>query len=169
VLANGQCTAARRAPFLAAGGYAAAASHMTDDVALARALVADGRRVAFRDASPLLDVDMHASAAEVWRDWGRSIALADVTPKPLLAADVATVWLTMALPLLRRRRRDLPLLALRWAMAAAMRDSYAVRGPAYWLSPLADPATAVRLTWSALRPPRTWRGRVYGAGGRAPR
>jgi dolichol-phosphate mannosyltransferase len=38
---------------------------------------------------------------------------------------------------------------------------YERRGPPFWLSPLADPATALRLTVSAVRPSRTWRGRSY--------
>jgi dolichol-phosphate mannosyltransferase len=173
-IANGQCTAARREPFLAAGGYAHAAGYMTDDTALAKGLERRNWRIAFRDGSRLLDVDMHASAAEVWREWGRSIALADVTPRAALAADVAVLWLTMALPLARAAARrpqpqDLVLLAVRVAMLAATAPVYARRGPAYWLSPLADPLTAARVTWSALRPPRRWRGRVYAAGGRAPR
>jgi len=45
----------------------------------------------------------------------------------------------------------------------ALRGAYTRRGPAYWLSPLADPATAVRLTLSSLRQTRTWRGRTYAA------
>ena len=118
IVANGQCTAVRRAPFLAAGGYAPAAVHMTDDAALARALAAQGWRLQFRDASALLEVDMHASAGELWREWGRSIALADVTPAPRLAVDVAVVWLVLALPVLRTAARrptplDLGLLAVR--------------------------------------------------------
>ena len=45
--------------------------------------------------------------------------------------------------------------------SAALAGAYARRGVPFWLSPLADPATAVRLTLSALRPARTWRGRTY--------
>ncbi len=173
-MANGQCTAVRREAFLAAGGYAHAAGHMTDDTALAQGLAGQGWRIAFHDGSKLLDVDMHASAGEVWREWGRSIALADVTRKPALAADVAVLWLTMALPHVRAvsgrpGKLDLVLLAVRAAMLAATAPVYARRGPAYWLSPLADPLTAARVTWSALRPPRRWRGRVYAAGGTAAR
>ncbi len=168
IVANGQCTAARRQRLLAAGGYAASASHMTDDVAQARGLAAAGMRVAFRDASRLLDVKMHASAGEAWREWGRSIALADVSSPAERAGDVAVAWLTMALPVLRHRTPlDLGLLTIRAALLAALAASYTTRGAPYWLSPLADPLTAVRLTQSALRPPASWRGRTYDAGGRA--
>ena len=142
---------------------------MTDDAAQARALARAGWRVAFRDGGGLIDVDMHASAGETWREWGRSIALPGVTPPAWQALDVATVWLTLGLPPLRaltRRagRLDVALLVLRAAMTAALAPSYARRGAPYWLSPLADPAAAARLTWSAVRPARRWRGRTYGPG-----
>lgn len=166
VLSNGQVTAVRRAALLEAGGYALAASHMTDDAALARGLADAGWRVVFRDGTDLVDVRMYESAAETWREWGRSLALPDVTPAPWQAADLAVVWLTMGLPVLRTlagrpSRVDLALLAVRAALLGPLAGAYARRGVPYWLSPLADPATAVRLTLSALRPARTWRGRTY--------
>ena len=52
-----------RERLLAAGGYARAAGHMTDDAAQARALARRGWRVAFHDAGDLLEVDMHDSGA----------------------------------------------------------------------------------------------------------
>lgn len=173
-LANGQCTVTRRAPFLAAGGYAAAVGHLTDDAALVRSLERRGWRVAFADATRLVDVDMHDGAKDLWREWGRSIALADVESRWWLAADVALIWLALGLPMTRLlagrpRRRDAAWLGLRVAVMAPLGPAYSRRGPAFWLSPLADPATAARLTWSALRPPRRWRGREYAGGGRAGR
>ena len=41
----------RREALLAAGGYAEAAGHMTDDAAFARGLARRGWRVAFHDAA----------------------------------------------------------------------------------------------------------------------
>lgn len=166
ILSNGQCTAVRREPFLAAGGYAAALGHMTDDAALARALDARGWRIAFHDGAGLIEVKMHESAGEAWREWGRSLALADVEPAGWRIADTGVVWLAMALPVLRAlggraRALDWLLLAVRAAMLGALRGAYTRRGPAFWLSPVADPATAVRLTLSNLRQTRTWRGRTY--------
>jgi dolichol-phosphate mannosyltransferase len=167
LLANGQCTAVRRTALLAAGGYALAAGHMTDDAALARGLAARGWRVRFRDGADLITVDMHQSAREVWREWGRSIALPDVTSARWQAADLAMAWLVLALPpvrLLARRAGavDRVLLAVRWTLLLGLRRTYARRGAAFWLSPLADPLAVLRLTLSALRPPRRWRGREYG-------
>jgi dolichol-phosphate mannosyltransferase len=165
-IANGQVTAVERERLLEAGGYAAAAGHLTDDAALARALARAGWRVAFAAAPDLVEVRMFDSAAETWRGWGRSIALADVTPVPWRAADLAVVWLGMALPVLRLllgrpTRLDLALLGLRVALLGGLAGTYRRRGVPFWLSPLADPATAVRLTWSAVRPARSWRGRTY--------
>ena len=174
VLVNGQCLAFRRQALLDAGGLAPVAHHMTDDLALARHLAARGWRIAMRDVADLLDVDMHASPAELWREWGRSIAAADVTPAPRLAGDVALLWLVLALPVVRAlrgrpRRLDVALLAVRFALLGPLRRGYRTPGVEFWLSPLADPLTAARITWSALRPPRRWRGRVYGARGTAAR
>jgi dolichol-phosphate mannosyltransferase len=139
---------------------------MTDDAAFARGLTRRGWRIAFHDGGGLIEVDMHDSAAETWREWGRSIALPGVTSAPWLACDVAVVWLTLGLPWLRVLTRrgsplDLALVVLRLAMTGALAPAYARRGAPYWLSPLADPLAAARLTWSAVRPPRRWRGRAY--------
>ena len=167
VIANGQCHAVRREWFLAQGGHHLSVGFMTDDIALARALRARGHRVAFRDGADLLDVKMYDSVGEVWRGWGRSLSAADVLSRREIAGDLAVVWLVMALPVLRmlaRRgtRLDRALLALRWAMAAGTARAFDRRDAAYWLSPLADPLTAVRLTQAVVRPERTWRGRTYG-------
>jgi dolichol-phosphate mannosyltransferase len=172
LLINGQCTAVRRDALLSAGGYAHAAGHMTDDAAFARGLASRGWRVAFHDAGELLAVDMHASGGETWHEWGRSIALADVTSPLWRAFDVSVVWLTLGLPPLRlvlgrATRLDRALLALRWVMLLPLAPGYVRRGVPFWLSPLADPLAAARLTLSALRPKRRWRGRTYGAGGTA--
>lgn len=166
LLISGQCTAVRREALLEAGGYRAAAGHLTDDAAFARPLAAAGWRVVFRDAVELLAVEMHASTSQLWREWGRSLALTDVTSPRWRAADLAVVWLTMAAPplkLLARRAAPLDglLLLVRWGLLGGLARTYARRGAPFWLSPLADPATALRLTASVLRPARTWRGRTY--------
>lgn len=166
IMANGQCTVTRRAMLRAQGGYFPVAGHLTDDVALARHLATVGWRVGFLDVTGCFDVRMHASAAEVWRNWGRSLPLADVTSWPWKAADLAVIWLALALPLpriLARRgdRLDTALAAVRLGLLAATAGAYRHRGPAYWLSPLADVPTALRLTWGTLRPGTTWRGRTY--------
>ncbi|GGL19766.1 glycosyl transferase [Sphaerisporangium melleum] len=170
-VANGQCLAFRREAMLRADGFTKVRRHMTDDVALARTLASQGWRVGFLDAGGLLEVDMHESAADVWRQWGRSLPLADVTGPLWQAADLAVVWLAAALPVLRLAagrptRLDLALLAGRVLLARALRASYARPGPGVVLSALLDPAAAVRLTQATLRPVRTWRNRAYDGGHR---
>lgn len=174
LLSNGQCTAIRREPLLADGGYAEAAGHMTDDAAFARARARAGAHVVFLDGTDLIDVRMYESAAETWREWGRSIALPDVTSPARQAGDLALVWLTMGLPVLRlaaRRptRTDLVLLAVRGLLLVALRRAYRSPGPGFWLSPALDPLAALRLTLSALRPAREWRGRRYDDAATPPR
>ena len=172
-MANGQCLVVRRAALCAAGGWARVRGSLVEDVALARRLRADGARLAFADATDLLEVEPYASARETWDGWGRSLLAAEESAAGWLAADLAVLWLAMALPLplavLRRGRLDLALLALRLALLGALRRNYAPRGIAFWLSPLADLPVAARLTWSALRPGRTWRGRTYPVPRTAPR
>ncbi|TDD83514.1 glycosyltransferase [Actinomadura darangshiensis] len=167
LLVNGQCMAFRKAAMEEADAFARVRRHLTDDVALGRLLARDGWRVAFVDAGPLLEVDMHTSAADVWRQWGRSIALRDVTTPVRLAGDLAVVWLIAALPVLRLiagrpTPLDSALLGQRLLLSAALRGSYREPGPGLALSPLLDPVAAARLTLAALRPDRTWRGRTYG-------
>jgi dolichol-phosphate mannosyltransferase len=102
----------------------------------------------------------------VWREWGRSIALGDASGAASREADVLLVWLTLGLPPLqlatgRGGAVAAGLFGVRLLVSLALAPSSTVRGPAYWLSPLADPLAAIRLTVSATRRPRTWRGRTY--------
>jgi len=169
---NGQCLAVRAGALRAAGGWARVAGSLVEDVALARALRADGWRLRFVDAADLLEVRMYESAGETWRGWGRSLMAGEETSAAWLAADLAVIWLVMALPLPRlvlgRRPLDLALVVLRIALLAGLARSYRPRGAGFWLSPLADVAVAARLTASVLRPERTWRGRTYPATRTAP-
>jgi len=166
-MANGQCVVARRERLVALGGWALARGNMTEDAAMARAVRRAGGRVGFVDAAALLDVRMYESARETLREWSRSLLASDVTSPPWLAADLAVLWLCQALPLVQvlggRGGRVLPraLLALRLAVHGALRRSYARPRLAFWLAPLADVLVVARLTWTALRPARSWRGRTY--------
>ncbi|MEO5678416.1 MAG: glycosyltransferase, partial [Acidimicrobiales bacterium] len=168
-MANGQCLVARRPVLAGRGGFGAAAGHLTDDIALARTLAAGGASVGFLDGGRLVEVDMHDSAAEVWREWGRSLPMADATPPAQQAGDLAVVWLAQALPLPRLLAGrgtavDVALVALRLGLGAATAGSYRRPAPLTWAAPLADVPAAARLTWGAVRPVRRWRGRTYPAG-----
>lgn len=165
-VANGQCQAFRREQLLAAGGFTRVPDRMTDDIALARSLAADGWRIRFLDGADLLSVRMHASMGEVWREWGRSLSMEDVTSRTWQALDLLVVWLAMALPVWRVLARratplDTLLACVRLSLLAPLRRVYERRGLAFWLSPLADVIAAARLTLSTVRPIRTWRGRTY--------
>lgn len=166
-LANGQCMLMRRGALLDAGGFALAAANLTDDVALVRTLAGLGWRTALLDGAGVLDVRMHESAGEAYRDWGRSLPMPDATSPAWQAADLLVVWLAMALPPLRIAlgrgdRLDAALAAVRLGLVAAVAPAYRPPRRTFWLSPLADVAVAARLTWGTLRPGRSWRGRDYG-------
>ncbi len=166
VVVNGQCLLARRAGLAAAGGFAPVRAHLTDDIALARHLARRGWRIGFLDGRDLLDVDMHASVAEVWREWGRSLPMTDVSSPAGQAADLAVLGLTTALQLARLAAGrptalDAGLLALRVWLLAPLRRCYASPGPGLYLSPLADVAALIRMTEGTIRPVRSWRGRRY--------
>jgi len=165
-IANGQCTAFGRKALLDAGGFTPAAGHLTDDIALVRALVARGWRGALLDGTAVLRVRMHADALDAWAGWGRSLPMPDVTSAPTQAVDAITLLVAQALPLPRLLLGrgdvlDLGLLALRLGTLAGTARAYERADLPYWLSPLADPAAVGRVLWGALRPTRTWRGRTY--------
>ncbi len=167
-MANGQCLVARRDWLVASGGFSAAAGHLTDDIALVRAFAAAGARVGFLDGTAVLEVDMHDGVADVWREWGRSLPMADVTPGWRQFGDMALIWLCVALPLPRivlRRSTvvDWILLAVRAGLVVATAGAYRRPAPGTWAAPLLDVPAAARLTWAAVRPVRTWRGRTYAA------
>jgi dolichol-phosphate mannosyltransferase len=166
VVVNGQCLLARRAGLAAAGGFAPVRAHLTDDIALARALARRGWRIGFLDGRDLLDVDMHASVAEVWREWGRSLPMADVSSPAGQAGDLVVLGLATVLPLARLAAGrptalDVGLLVLRVSLLAALRRCYASPGAGLYLSPLADVAALIRMTGGTIRPVRSWRGRRY--------
>jgi dolichol-phosphate mannosyltransferase len=167
-IANGQCVLLPRERFLAIGGYERVRGNLTEDVALARSLARAGWAVGFCTAGELLEVEMYDSARATWRGWGRSIAAPDATRPAAQALDLAVLWLTLALPLVRALLRragaaDRVLLTVRWLLAAQLARGYRPLGPLPLLSPLADPLVAARVTKAALRPERTWRGRTYRA------
>jgi dolichol-phosphate mannosyltransferase len=167
-LANGQCQAFRRFAMQGVGGFALVKGSLVEDVALARTLAAEHWHVGFLDASGALVVQGYDTFEEAWKGWGRSLPLSEVTPWWETVADLGVVWLAQAGPLLRvlAGRGDLldvALLALRSGTLAGTAQSYDDPRLAYWLSPLADPLAAARLTQATVRPERRWRGRSYPA------
>ncbi len=186
LMANGQCFLARRETLLSVGGYASARASFCDDVTLARHLARAGHRVGFLDGSRLYDVVSYSSAAETWREWGRSLDLKDATTRWRQWGDVALLVVAQGTPapallglavaaLLGARWTASPaglalastsaaLLAMRVLLQVALAGSYERTGTAFWLSPLADPLAALRILLSTLTTRRRWRGREYGGG-----
>lgn len=168
-MASGQCMVVDRRRLLDAGGFHRVSDELVEDVALARHLAVDGHQVRFVDGSSVLGVEGYGSLASAWRGWGRSLDLAPVTATPWQLLDLAVVWAAMALPLPRLASRrgdavDVVALALRAGTLVGTGRAYRRRGPAFWLSPLADLAVAARITAGTLRPSRRWRGRSYERG-----
>jgi dolichol-phosphate mannosyltransferase len=173
LLANGQCFLVRRAVLLEHGGYAAARASFADDVFLARHYARRGVRCGFLDGSRLYRVRAYRSAREMWREWGRSIDLADTTTRSRQLFDVLFLMLVQAAPLLVLAWRvveplpwplvaiNLLLMSVRLSLVGAVAGSYETRGLPYALSWLADPAAVFRVAWSTFRRPVSWRGRAY--------
>jgi dolichol-phosphate mannosyltransferase len=179
LLANGQCFLARAATLADGDGYAPARGSFSDDVTLARSYATRGWRVGFLDGSRLYVVRSYTSLGQMWREWGRSIDLADsMTPARLLGDGLLLVfalglpWFVLAATLAggfavspNVARLLLlvngSLIAIRLALLAALAGSYERPGITFWLSPLADPLAVARVLWSSLKRPTAWRGRVY--------
>lgn len=165
-MANGQCTVVDRDRLVAAGGFGPVRDALLEDLAVARHLAASGHDVRFVDGTGVLDVTGYGSLLGAWRGWGRSLDLAPATSPPWQAFDLAVVWAALGLPVPRLLARrgdaiDVVALALRLGTLVGTARAYRRRGVAYWLSPLADPAVAARITIGTLRPSRRWRGRSY--------
>ena len=166
-MANGQCTATRRDPFLVRGGMSAVRGEVVEDVALARHLARSGWRVGFLDGADLLTVRMFESFGDTWRGWGRSLALPGVETTSRQIVDLAVIAVTQALPIPRLALGrgdvlDAALVAIRLGTLNGTRSAYERADVAYWLSPLADPLSAVAIARGIVRRRQTWRGRTYG-------
>jgi dolichol-phosphate mannosyltransferase len=180
LLANGQCFLSRASVLTEGGGYGPARASFSDDVTLARDYAARGWRVGFLDGSRLYVVRSYDSLAQMWREWGRSIDLGDSTTPLRKFYDGALLLLAQALPIpllvaiaagaaagASRLVVDalvgvnLALLLTRVLLLGALVKSYERPGPTFWLSPLADVPAVLRVLWSTVVRPRSWRGRTY--------
>lgn len=173
LLANGQCFLVRRDVLLAHGGYEPSRGSFADDVTLARHYAAAGVRCGFLDGRLLYRVRAYRSAREMWREWGRSVDLADVNSRSRQWIDLGMLLLVQAAPLpivVASLTTAIPkplvilnamLLAMRIAMLGALAPSYEQRGIPWYLNWLADIPAVFRVALSTLVRPVTWRGRVY--------
>jgi dolichol-phosphate mannosyltransferase len=173
LLANGQCFLVRRSVLLQHGGFEPARDSFADDVRLARHYARLGVRCAFLDGRLLYRVRSYRSAREMWREWGRSIDLADATSGVMQGFDLMLLLLTQALPLLMLALAvvvpippslvlvNLMLFCTRIGVLLSIARSYEQRGWPFFLSVLADPLAFLRVAWSTFKRPIVWRGRRY--------
>lgn len=186
-VANGQCQLMRRAVLERAGGYEIAAASYCDDVQVVRALGAAGARAGFLDGRELFDVLMYPTARSTWRAWPRSLNMRDATTPRWRVMDALVLLLAQALPLpvllavLAWELLGSPhlhaapvaliigvnvlLLTIRLLVLAAIARSFVPRGFSFWLSPLADPASALRVAGTMFTRSREWRGTAVPATG----
>lgn len=177
-MANGQCQLMRRAVLERAGGYGIAATSYCDDITIVRHLASRGARVGFLDGPELLDVVMYESGPATWRGWPRSLNMRDATSREWQWLDAAFLLLAQAMPLpvllalaivaglagapgpqlVALAAVNVALLSIRLLLSAATAHSFARRGAAYWLAPLADAAAVLRIIATMIERPREWRG-----------
>ena len=188
-MANGQCLLVRRAALQAAGGYGVASGSFCDDIRIVRHLGSNGARVGFLDGRRLFDVTMYRTGAETWRAWPRSLNVRDATSARWRLLDTIFLLLTMVLPLpvllaaalfaiggtpagasgagvTALLATNAALLGTRVLLLVALRPSFASAGWAFWSSPFADPAAALRVIQTTLERPREWRGAASMAHGK---
>jgi glycosyltransferase involved in cell wall biosynthesis len=94
--ANGQYILITREAYDAVGGHAAIAAEILEDVALARAVKASGRKMRFRYAADAVCTRMYRNYAQLRDGWTKNLALLFPNPGPL-AVQTLLWW---ALPLM---------------------------------------------------------------------
>ncbi len=187
VMANGQCFFCRRSQLVQVGGYTVARRSFCDDVTLARAIAAQGAKVAFLDGANVLKVRMYEGAAETWREWGRSLDLKDAASPSQVWGDWLLLLAVQGFPIpivllllsevISGSREPVVLTAfglnlllvlirvgLTFAIAPSCDRTDAKPAWLFWLSPLADPIAVLRIFLSSIQTPTRWRGRSYGEG-----
>jgi hypothetical protein len=163
---NGQCMVFRRADAVQGDWCVRVRGEIIEDVALVRALVADGRRVEMFDGTRLLTVQMFDGFYDTLRGWGRSISLSQVDRPLRQWLDLATTAFTLVAPLwLLVLGGATPVSALlllaRLGTLLGTTRTYERKGIGYWLSPLADIVAWLVVLRGVLAPSREWRGRKY--------
>lgn len=94
--ANGQYVLITRAAYEAVGGHAAVATTILEDVALACAVKASGRKIRFRYAAGAVRTRMYRNFAQLREGWTKNLAL--LFPNPgRLAARTLLLWLLWAI------------------------------------------------------------------------
>lgn len=93
--ANGQYILITREAYDAVGGHAAVATNILEDVALARAVKASGRKIYFRYAADAVRTRMYRNFRQLREGWTKNLAL--LFPNPgRLALKTCLLWLLWA-------------------------------------------------------------------------
>jgi glycosyltransferase involved in cell wall biosynthesis len=96
--ANGQYILIRRETYDAVGGHAAIANNILEDVALARAVKASGRKIRFRYAADAVRTRMYRNYPQLRDGWTKNLALLFPNPGKLafsLFAWWAVAWIAL--------------------------------------------------------------------------
>jgi dolichol-phosphate mannosyltransferase len=176
VMANGQCFFASKSALAASQALPAALASLCEDITIARTLASAGHAVGFFETDLPVEVQMYASAREVWANWPRSLVMRDQYADRRTAVPFAQILLLQAAPLpflVGSLLMGFPawfammqamLLLFRLGVLFGVRGAYAVSSPTYWLSPLMDVPVSLRLVHAQFQRRLVWRGRVYARG-----
>ncbi len=185
LIANGQFILVRREAYDAIGGHAAVRGEVAEDLALAQALHAAGRRVRFAFAERFMETRMYRSLGHLVEGWTKNLYLGgrrSFPDEPLLRALVPVglgigigFWLLPTIGLLLGLAGVAPALlppAIRaWGISAAFWAlvSTGMRIPPWYglLHPLGAGMALAIVALSTVRGSRRveWKGRVYGERG----
>jgi len=102
VQANGQCFLASADALQRIGGFWSGQGAISEDVTIARSLVARGLAVGFfepADGVELVDVEMYDGWQDAWRNWTRSLPMRDHSSGDRWWLKMFEMTLTMGLPL----------------------------------------------------------------------
>jgi glycosyltransferase involved in cell wall biosynthesis len=93
--ANGQYILIRREVYDAVGGHAAIASEILEDVALARAVKASGRKIRFRYGADVVRTRMYRNFRQLCEGWTKNLALLFPNPCELAIQQVVVFVVTV--------------------------------------------------------------------------
>jgi hypothetical protein len=171
--AGGQFLVVDRAGYLRAGGHAAVADRVLEDIELARAVKRSGGRIALADGSRLASCRMYESwpqlrdgyTKSLWASFGHPVAAAVVTALLLLLWTAPPLIAVGALAAGAPATAGLALAAYATGVAGRVVTARATGGRA-WPDALAHPVSVGLLGWLTLRSYHlrkrrrlTWRGR----------
>ncbi|HEX6617342.1 MAG TPA: glycosyltransferase family 2 protein [Gemmatimonadales bacterium] len=188
VIANGQFILTTREAYQAVGGHETVRHEVAEDLALAQTYLRAGRRLHFAFAERLMTTRMYRDLAQLIEGWSKNVYLGgrqSFPDEPVLRALVpAMLAVALGFWILP------PAVLLAWGLGAGVAGlgpaaaaaallsvlfwaliSYGMRIPVWYallypLGALTALYIVARSTWRGERKVE-WRGRVYGAGGRA--